>query len=173
MLQTYGMDVQTLNSTLADPQAPFTIALNGYAASINIPATILIGQQTGRLASDEDQTEWAETAKSRCENVLTPMIIEFFDYMIGIGAMRPYTGDLKVEWNDFSEPSAKDKLDMAKAMEEHNKIRYDSGRAEPIYSDEMMMKTAGYDVDDIKQVEEFEEDDEPKDVPIGGDDENS
>ncbi len=166
MLMTYGMDVQTLNSTLADPTNPWTIALNSYAASISIPATILVGQQTGRLASDEDQSAWSEVAKSRCENDLSPMIIAFFDYMIEIGAMRPYGDDLSIEWPDFSEPSTSDKLASAKTMEETNKIRYESGRGEPIYSDEKILAAAGFDMDDMDKAEEFEEQDTPNEVPV-------
>ena len=45
----YGMSAKTLSSTLADPMNPWTIALNEVAAATGIPATILIGQQTGRL----------------------------------------------------------------------------------------------------------------------------
>ena len=38
-LTVYGMDITTLQSTLADPTAPFTNSLNVYAASINTPAS--------------------------------------------------------------------------------------------------------------------------------------
>ena len=165
MLTTHGMDVQTLNSTLADPTNPWTIALNSYAASHNIPATILVGQQTGRLASDEDQSAWSEVAKSRCENDLTPMLISFFDYMIEIGAMRPYGEDLKITWPDFSEPSSSDKLGLAKTMQDVNKISFDT-RSDPIFSADEIRLAGGYEVDVEGDIDEYEEADTPKEVAI-------
>jgi hypothetical protein len=38
------------------------VTANELAASVQIPFTILFGQQTGRLASDEDKTDWAFAA---------------------------------------------------------------------------------------------------------------
>lgn len=168
----YGMNAETLQSTLADPTAPFTIALNSYCAHLNIPATILIGQQTGRLASDEDQTEWALAAQSRCENYLTPQVIKaFLAYMVDRGLMSPPTNEVIVTWPDFLEPTKTEKVALAKSMEETNELRYKSGRAEPIYSDEEVREAAG--CEDIEsKTEEFIVADEPKEIPVNDNNES-
>ena len=160
MLTTYGMDVSTLNSTLADPTNPFTIALQGYCASIQIPTTILIGQQTGRLASDEDQSDWAQTASSRCVNTLTPMIKSLLKYFIERGIIRKPSNEMLIEWQDFTEPNLSTKLDSGKKMAEINKQAFDSGRGEPVFSNEEIRKTSGFDEEVTGELEEFGEDDD-------------
>lgn len=157
----YGMNAQVLQSTLADPTHPFTNALNIYAASINIPATILIGQQTGRLASDEDQKEWGMSAQTRCENVLTPMIKEFLEYLVRIGAMSPPKNEVMVEWDEFVTPSQSDKLGNAKIMEEINKSRYEAGRSGEAFTGEEVRKVAGFEA----KAEDGEPDDFEKEEP--------
>lgn len=169
----YGMKAETLQSTIADPTAPFTIALNSYCAHMNIPATILIGQQTGRLASDEDQTEWALEAQSRCENYLTPQVIKaFLAYLIDRGLMNPPVNEVVVTWPDFLEPTKTEKVTLAKTMEETNEIRYKSGRAEPIYSDKMILEAAGFNKDEDVNTDEFIVTDEPKEVVVDADNES-
>ena len=83
-LIAYGMSAKTLSSTLADPMNPWTIALNEVAASTGIPATILVGQQTGRLASDEDGKQMAKVVMARRQNVLNPMIKALFDRLVKV-----------------------------------------------------------------------------------------
>lgn len=168
----YGMKAETLQSTIADPTAPFTIALNSYCAHLNIPATILIGQQTGRLASDEDQSEWANAAQSRCENYLTHSVRSFLDYMIERGLMRPPTDEIVITWPDFSEPNTSDKMALSKSMAEVNKLQYDSGRGEQVFSSEEIRAAGGHDeesdtIDDGPDLE-----DEPKEIPVNDNNES-
>ena len=164
MLTLYGMDAHQLQSTLSDPTAPFTNALNIYAASISIPATILIGQQTGRLASDEDQADWSQTAASRRVNTLTPSITSFLQYLIERGILSKPNAEILVTWDDLSEPSVGAKLDNSKKMSEINKSGYDTGMQEPIFTESEIRQ--GF-VDDEKTKEDYEgfgEDDEVDDI---------
>ena len=173
-LMLFGMTADTLQSTLADPTHPFTVALNIYCASINIPATILIGQQTGRLASDEDQKDYGISASSRCNNVLTPsLIIPFLKYMVDIGAMRPPVNDIMVEWPDFLEPSPSDKLTTAKTMMEINKLSREAGESEAVFTRDEIRVLSGYDPEPEGELADFGEDDDlpNEDEIIGGDEE--
>ncbi|PQX79793.1 anti-CBASS protein Acb1 family protein, partial [Cronobacter sakazakii] len=54
-----------LSVAAADPTPTWTVAANEFAAAIQCPFTILFGQQTGRLASDEDKTDWAKRCNGR------------------------------------------------------------------------------------------------------------
>jgi len=156
----YGMDAQTLQSTLSDPTAPFTIALNSYCASIECPVTILIGQQTGRLASDEDNTAWNGVAEARCNNELTPMIKSFIDYMVKIGALTAPNNEVVITWPDFSEPRQTDKLEVASKMAEINKKAYDAGRQDPVFSESEIRKASGHEESNTDDMEDFTEEDE-------------
>lgn len=170
MLLTYGMDTQTLQSTLADPTKPFSISLNNFAASISEPSAILAGQQSGIQASDKDNTEWNQTASGRCENTLTPsLIIPFLEYLMEIGAMEAPTNEIVVTWPDFSEPNTKDKLEGARLMAETNKIMRDALSSEAVYTNEEIRIVGGFDVEPEGDLEEFEEDEQddaliPEDV---------
>lgn len=145
MLNTYGMDVQTLNSTLADPQQPFTIALNEIASSEDYPSTILIGQQTGRLASDEDQSHFGQVINSRRDNEITDMIISFLEHLIDIGAMSPPENEICVEWPDVTEPTVKDKLELGKTMTQINADDVKAGGQGDIFSKDEIREAAGYE----------------------------
>lgn len=161
MLTVWGMDVQTLQSTLADPQSTFTIALNIYCATIECPATILIGQQTGRLASDEDQKDWGLTAQSRCNNVLTPsLIVPFLKYLVDIGVMRPPVNDILVEWPNFVEATPAEKLDNGKKMADMNKLARDAGDSEAIFTHEEIRETSGLEKLPEDELELFSEEDD-------------
>lgn len=168
MLTTYGMDVHQLQSTLSDPTHPFTNSLNVYAASISIPATILIGQQTGRLASDEDQADWAQTAESRRENTLTPSIKAFLKYLVNRGVMARPTNEILVEWSSLSEPSFGEKIENSKKLAETAKILTDAGR-DPTFvinAESHIMKLL--DIDDVTttlDLAEFGEDDD-EELPV-------
>jgi len=160
MLTVYGMDVHTLQSTLSDPTHPWTIQLNTYCATIECPATILIGQQTGRLASDEDQKDWSLTAQSRCNNVLTPsLIIPFLKYMVDIGAMRPPNDKIMVEWPNFVEASPAEKLDNGKKMEEINKLAREAGHPAPFSDPNEIRVACGFEEVPEEDLEIFGEDD--------------
>ena len=147
MLNTYGMDVQTLNPTLADPTQPFTIALNEIASSEGYPSTILIGQQTGRLASDEDQSHFGQLINSRRQNEVTDMITEFLEHLISIGAMSPPDKEIVIEWPDVTEPTVKDKLELGKMMTEINERDLKAGGSGDIFSAEEIRDAAGYEME--------------------------
>lgn len=165
----YGMEAKTLQSTITDPSPAFQNALNAYAASINEPATILIGQQTGRLASDEDQKEWGMTAQTRCENVLSEMIKGFIDYLIKYNMITAPNDEVKVEWESFVDPTQSEKLANTKVMEDIDKIRYDSGRKDPLFTDEEKRKTAGFEMEpEDGDIEEFEKQEPPVKVAMSG-----
>ena len=110
---TMGADVKVLSVTPADPKPTWEVAANQFAASMKIPFTILFGQQTGRLASDEDKTDYALTAKQRRENWLDYVISQFVDRMIQFGIIdkAPDNG-YYVKWDDLLAPSELNKAEL-------------------------------------------------------------
>lgn len=145
MLNTYGMDVQTLNTTLADPQQPFTIALNEIASSEDYPSTILIGQQTGRLASDEDQSHFGQVINSRRDNEISDMITGFLEHLINIGALSPPDNEICIEWPDVTEPTVKDKLELANSMARTNAEDAKGGGSGQVFTTDEIREAAGYE----------------------------
>ncbi len=139
---TPGMEATTLDSTLVQPKQFFDVALNDVAAGSQIPATILIGQQTGRLASDEDSQQFLATVQSRRENFMTEMIRDVFDWMIEYGILS--SAEYEVEWDDLLARSDKERLENAKSMALVNRDQYNSGGEVP-FTAEDIREAAGFD----------------------------
>ena len=108
-----GGTAQTLQTSTHDPKPSFEVAANLFAASVRIPFVILFGQQTGRLASDEDKADFAARAKSRQTNELTPMLEQFVRRMQAAGIIEP--AEFEIEWPDVAAPSEKEKVELLKA----------------------------------------------------------
>ena len=113
---TMGAKRETIQITLPNPKEFFTVCLNDIAASRGIPGTVLIGQQTGRLASDEDQTQLAKMATARYANHLTPTIEGTIRHMQEQKLLPG--GPFKLKWPDLFEPSLGEKLDNLKRFAE-------------------------------------------------------
>lgn len=134
---TMGADVKVLSVTPADPKPTWEVAANQFAASIKVPFTILFGQQTGRLASDEDKTDYALTAKQRRENWLDYVISEFLNRMIDFGIVEkaPEAG-FYVKWDDLLAPSELNKAELLIKLAQANKYFFDSGQQALLSVDE-------------------------------------
>lgn len=109
-----GGTASTLQTTTHDPKPSFEVAANLFAASVRLPFSILFGQQTGRLASDEDKADYAARAKARQQNELTPMLEQFVRRMQAAGIIE--AGEFAIEWPPLDAPGDKDKLEILKAM---------------------------------------------------------
>lgn len=126
-----GGDAATLQTTIADPTGPWTVAANEFAASVRIPFTILFGQQTGRLASDEDKSDFANRCAARQEMELTPMIEEFIVRMQAAGIIE--AGAFDVEWPPVNAPTEKDKAELLGKMTSAMQQAYQAGLVEPLF----------------------------------------
>lgn len=134
---TMGADAKVLAVTPADPKPTWEVAANQFAASMKIPFTILFGQQTGRLASDEDKTDYAMTAKQRRETWVDYVISMFVERMIQFGIVdkAPANG-YKVKWDDLLAPSELDKAELLAKLATANKSFFDAGQSTLLTVDE-------------------------------------
>lgn len=139
---TPGMEATTLDSTLVQPEQFFNIALNDVAAGSQIPATILIGAQTGRLASEEDSRHFLSVVQSRRENFMTEMIRSVFDWCIDFGVLP--SAEYDVEWDDLLARSDDEKLSNADQMASVNEKQFKSGGEVP-FTGEEIREAAGFD----------------------------
>lgn len=158
-----GGEATTLQTTVADLSPQFGIAAQLFASSVGIPSTILFGQQTGRLASDEDQKEMNARAAARRMDVLTPMLTEFVARMQACGVFEP--GEFEIEWPDLGAPTDEQKLDNASKMATANKTAFDGGATDPIFDANEIRKAAGYEERKAGEGDEFKEDTPPPAPP--------
>ena len=165
-LVTYGIDTKILQSTLADPTNPFTNSLNIYAASINEPASEIIGVQMNKQASVGNATAFTETAESRRNNTLSPMIIAFLQYFVARGIINKPEGEIIVTWDSLTEPTVGEKLDNSKKMADINKLGRESGMQEPVFAEEEIREGIVFEekpeMDDLEMFGEGDEGDDLK-----------
>lgn len=139
-----GGKANTLQTTVSDPTGAWTLAANLFAASVQVPFTVLFGQQTGRLASDEDKADMVARCKSRQINELTPMLEQFVKRMQAAGLVD--AGEFEIEWPPLDAPGDVEKLGQAKSMSEVNKLAFEGGQT-PIFNPDEVRKAAGYEPD--------------------------
>lgn len=111
----------------ADPEPSFRTSLAKFAASINMPVKVLIGQITGERASTEDMKDWARTRMSRRNNFLKSVIVSVVSRFWTLGAIEPRE-EITVSWSDLLAPSQSEKLDnMSKAADVAQKTQASFG----------------------------------------------
>lgn len=145
---TPGMDSKVLESNLANPKEFFANALNDVSAATKIPATILIGQQTGRLASTEDSKHFRGGLNSRRENWMTELVESVIDWFILNGVLP--SSEYTTEWSDLLALSQEDKLANGKTMSEINEREFKSGGDRP-FSTEEIREESGFDPEEIEE----------------------
>jgi hypothetical protein len=150
-----GGKANTLQTTISDPTGPFETAANVFACSVEIPFTILFGQQTGRLASDQDQRDFTSRCKGRQQFELTPMLEEFVTRMQECGVID--AGEFEIEWPDLGAPTDEQRLTNAKTMADVAKVCFDAGMTLPPFKEQEIRKAAGYEEYPAAEVKKMED----------------
>jgi len=163
---TPGMKAKVLDADLAQPKEFFDAALADVSAASKTPATIIIGMQTGRLASSEDSRHFLSGVNSRNENFVTEMVRNHIDWFIQFGVLP--ASEYTVEWSDLLALSKQDKLTNSQSMAEINEKQFKSGRDTP-FSSEEIREEAGFDAEEIEEPEgeddpEQDDENEPEQV---------
>lgn len=147
-----GGKAGVLQTSIADPSKPFEVAANLFAASVRIPFVVLFGQQTGRLASDQDRVEMAARCASRQANDLTPMIEQFVKRMQSCGVIE--AGEFVVEWPPVNAPSEKDRLELLKGYTAAMREAFGAGLP-PLFEPDELRRVVGFEpLEDPPEVRE-------------------
>ncbi len=152
---TGGMDIKTLETKLMDPENFNKNSMSDFAASVKIAITILTGNQTGRMASDEDQKSYLNMVQSRRENWQTEMITDVIDWLMLFGLLP--IAEYEVVWDDLLAASDEDRLKNADTMSVTNKNNI---RVGAVYSVDEIREAAGLDAETFVEPDESLDDDE-------------
>nr|WP_315471749.1 anti-CBASS Acb1 family protein [uncultured Rhodoferax sp.] len=160
-----GGDASTLQTTTSDPGPAFEVAANLFAASVRIPFTILFGQQTGRLASNEDKEDMIARCVSRRTNELTPMLEEFVTRMQAVGIIE--AGEFEIEWPPLDAPGDDAKYEQLDKLTTAMERAFRAGLAEPLFDANELRGVAGFEarVDDGMPTEGDPDQPDPDAVP--------
>lgn len=153
-LLLYGAEARSMQAQLSSPKDAFDMCMAEIAAAAKAPATIIIGQQTGRLASDEDQKQLAKNVRVRRCQVINQAIRGLFRHLIAVGLLPEPTESWDIEWESTLYIDDAAKLGMAKTMSETNEISLRAGVGK-LYSVKEVREAGGYmqAIDDKEQDE--------------------
>lgn len=117
ILQTHGMDVKTLEMTVADPDKHVAVILDLVASATGIPKRILIGSERGELASSQDEKNWWTRVIERRNNFCEPVILRPLVDMLIDATILPTPDSEKerynIVWDKLGEASPTEKADIA------------------------------------------------------------
>ncbi|MFN4062352.1 MAG: anti-CBASS protein Acb1 family protein [Paracoccus hibiscisoli] len=138
LLMLQGMKATTLNVSLPSPEHFHAIPLLSFAASLGIPAKVLIGSQTGERASTEDSDEWDRTCHARRESIAKPRIKALADRLVRFRVLP--NKDWFVGWSDLTEASPGERIDRAGKMATINQTQRD----DPVFTGAEIREQAGF-----------------------------
>lgn len=105
---TSGASVTPLSAPVPDPMNVWQVAANEVVSSAQLPFTIVFGQQTGRLASDQDQKDYAVLGAARQEKFIDYKIHALIDNLAAARAIEK-KDNFFVQWKTLLDVSESDK----------------------------------------------------------------
>lgn len=146
-----GLSANILNSNLVDPEGFKNALLDDIAAGSGTPRTLLVGNQTGRLAGDQDTKGFLTQVQARRTSFGTDVVRAVVDWFISFGIL-PFA-EYTVDWPDALAPSQEERLDNAKTMSTTNRDQFQSGQ-EAVFTSDEIREAAGFDPEPEEPVEE-------------------
>jgi hypothetical protein len=134
--------VTAITSAVPDPVGPFEVNLQEVGAGIGVGSTIIVGRQTGTLASNEDIKAFNRFGQGRRLNEVGPNSRLVVEWMMDHGVIERRE-DFEVMFDELTESTDAEKLLNVKTMSEVNSSSV--GFGEMIFSPEEMRTAAGYE----------------------------
>ena len=162
LLITQGAQVTSMVSAVSDPSPTYSVNLQTFSSSVDIPSRIIVGNQSGERASTEDQIYFNARCQSR-RGDLSFDIEDLVDKLIYLQALKPVS-KFSIVWDELNEQSPSDKLDSAVKMSNINQTSLASGEA--VFSGDEIRVAAGYQPmgNDVLGEDDEEDDEEDEET---------
>jgi hypothetical protein len=145
ILATQGATASPLVANVPDPAPHFEISLQSAACSWRIPTKILVGMQTGERASTQDEKAFNRRGQGRRINELNTDLTRMVRHFIRYGLIpRLSGGEFTIMWDDLSESTQAEKVELALKMAEVNAKQVG---VEAIFDKNEIREAAGFDPD--------------------------
>lgn len=169
-LITAGATANILSVTPADPSSGWSVSANSFAASVRMPFTIIFGQQTGRLASNEDKKDYAKRGMSRRNGFLSVLIKQIVNQLIKLKIIQPLVNNtLTLKWSDLLAPSQIERIELMLKMADVN-VKSQQSMGIAVFTPNEIREAGGYEPDpdlediDIEETEDNKTDSEESDI---------
>ena len=160
LLALSGAKAEILSTQLPDLDQPFNNAMQDFAASRQIPSTIIVGMQTGERASSEDNISFALRAQAYRENVLDYEIEKILQAFAKIGLWSNV--EWAIKWDELLNSTEIEKAELANKMSETALNMIGAGYQDPVYSLEEVRTASGLSAELPKSEEDKGLDDRSK-----------
>lgn len=112
-IRLVGMQAKVLAQSLAEPTSHLFEHYQYIAAVIKCPVPVLLGQQTGQLASMFNSSEWNGRLSARQRLYLNPKVIHPLSRRLQLLGVLPEAKTIITSWRDLNSLSDKDKADVS------------------------------------------------------------
>lgn len=110
---TEGIDFETLQQQVKDPNQSVDVQIQMISAVTGIPKRILTGSERGELSSSQDADQWNVFIQDRRkEHADANIIVPFVEKLIDTGQLKVDKEEYAITWPDLFAPSDKDKVDI-------------------------------------------------------------
>lgn len=111
-VRTKGITLTPLVGEIADPRGAFKIAMDLISGTTGIPQRILLGVESGELASSQDEKNWKSRLSTRQTSFAEPIILRpLIDRFIQLGILPKE--DYIVKWPDLMALTEAGRADIA------------------------------------------------------------
>lgn len=172
ILMLQGMTSKPHNIQLSAPESFFMVALQNFAASMEIPLKVLVGSQSGERASTEDAREWSQTINARRNTQTLPSLKRVLERMVSLKLLN---NSWSIQWTDLTKATVSEKLELAAKMANINNKSDVKKTGLKVFTDQEIRLAVDYPSTPKfgelmpKQLEE-EPKEEPEDEPTGSPD---
>ena len=137
MLEVAGANVTPFNGTFHDPSKVHSLATAEITAATGVPESILSRRSIAMAAGEADLESYRIDMQSRRENFCSEMLLDLIGRMIDEGTLPKPDGQVYIKWDDLTEPSLRDKLEMREKMAKTNAEQVKCGEP-PVYTSEQI-----------------------------------
>jgi hypothetical protein len=115
-----GIDIDALQSQVADPLSHVDAQVQMISAATGIPKRILVGSERGELASTQDKSAWLQLIQNRRTEFIEPKILIPFVTTCQQYGILPQSKDVvfTFQWEDLFATSDKEKADVGRVRAE-------------------------------------------------------
>jgi hypothetical protein len=98
-LLTRGIKINSIGSDVADFASPISAIMSLISAGTGIPQRVLMGSEQGKLAANQDRSNWEQRIEDRRVDYAGPLVVRtFIDRLIKIGALPTPAEGYEVRW---------------------------------------------------------------------------
>lgn len=113
-LTVAGMSAELLSPNLVDPTSHLDVQMTLLCIGIGIPKRVFMGTEEGKLAGEQDKSNWGPRVHHHRVTETGPCLVRAFAYHLMACGALPWADELFVDYPEQNKISAREKAEIAK-----------------------------------------------------------